>query len=164
MAAYDNQNGNAANPAPPDADLEGLSLNKIDEHIMGNKVIEQPSSFKETLRDYQLKGLRWLDNLQSQGINGILADEMGLGKTIQVIALFAHLIENKGINGPFLVICPATTLYNWQQELERFAPSLRVMSYWGAIRERKAFRRYLNPKRLGSSTIKDQYQVFITSY
>jgi len=52
MAAYDNQNGNAANPAPPDADLEGLSLNKIDEHIMGNKVIEQPSSFKETLRDY----------------------------------------------------------------------------------------------------------------
>ena len=163
MAAYDtNTNGN--NHAQPDADLEGLSLNKIDEHVMNNKIIEQPSSFKETLRDYQLKGLRWLDNLQAQGINGILADEMGLGKTIQVIALFAHLVENKGINGPFLVICPATTLHNWQAELERFAPTLRVMSYWGAIRERKAFRRYLNPKRLGSANVKDQYQVFITSY
>lgn len=89
---------------------------------------------------------------------------MGLGKTIQVIALFAHLVQNKGVNGPFLVICPATTLHNWQSELARFAPELRVLPYWGNIRERKAFRRFLNPKRLGSNTIKDQYQVFISSY
>ena len=49
------------------------------------------------LKEYQLKGLRWLDNLYSQGINGILADEMGLGKTIQAIALLAHISEEKSI-------------------------------------------------------------------
>ena len=97
MHAYDanTPNGNANNHPPPDDDLEGLSLNKIDEHMLSNKVIEQPSSFKETLRDYQLKGLRWLDNLQSQGINGILADEMGLGKTISTIALLVTIIQTK---------------------------------------------------------------------
>ena len=47
-----------------------------------SKIIEAPKSFKGNLKDYQLKGLRWLDNLYEQGINGILADEMGLGKTI----------------------------------------------------------------------------------
>jgi DNA helicase INO80 len=60
-----------------------------------------------------LKGLRWLDNLYEQGINGILADEMGLGKTIQAISLLAHLNENKGVWGPFLIIVPCTVLSNW---------------------------------------------------
>ncbi len=57
--------------------------------------------------------MRWLDNLYEQGINGILADEMGLGKTIQAIALLAHLYENKGVWGPFMIIVPVTTLHNW---------------------------------------------------
>jgi DNA helicase INO80 len=60
-----------------------------------------------------LKGLRWLDNLYEQGINGILADEMGLGKTIQAISLLAHLYENKGVWGTFLIIVPCTVLSNW---------------------------------------------------
>jgi DNA helicase INO80 len=79
------------------------------------QLIQVPSSFRGTLKEYQLKGLRWLDNLYEQGINGILADEMGLGKTIQAIALLGHISENKKVWGPFLVIAPSSTLFNWQQ-------------------------------------------------
>ena len=58
-----------------------MEINKFEgeEHA---ELIEAPTIFKGTLKQYQLKGLRWLDNLYEQGINGILADEMGLGKTI----------------------------------------------------------------------------------
>ena len=68
---------------------------------------------------------------RSQGINGILADEMGLGKTVQTIAFLAHLAEQYGIWGPFLVVSPASTLHNWQQELARFLPAFKVVRYWG---------------------------------
>lgn len=81
-------------------------------------IIKAPSSFKGNLKEYQLKGLKWLDSLYCQGINGILADEMGLGKTIQAISLLAHLSENKDVWGPFLIIAPATTLFNWKKEIE----------------------------------------------
>jgi DNA helicase INO80 len=99
--------------------------------------------FKGTLKNYQLKGLRWLDNLFDQGINGILSDEMGLGKTIQSIALLAHLAEVKGIWGPFLVVAPSSTLPNWQRELATFCPTLRVIPYFGALEERKNYRKFM---------------------
>lgn len=54
----------------------------------------------------QIKGLEWLVSLYNNNLNGILADEMGLGKTIQTIALITYLMENKRINGPFLIIVP----------------------------------------------------------
>ena len=54
----------------------------------------------------QVKGLEWLVSLYNNNLNGIVADEMGLGKTIQTIALVTYLIENKGNNGPFLIIVP----------------------------------------------------------
>lgn len=73
-----------------------------------------------------IAGLRWLNNLYEQGINGILADEMGLGKTVQSIALLAHLAESQNIWGPFLVIAPASTLHNWQQEITKFVPAFKV--------------------------------------
>lgn len=79
------------------------------------ELVGTPSSFHGILKEYQIKGLRWLNHLFEQGINGILADEMGLGKTIQAIALLSHISENKGIWGPFLVVAPNSTLYNWQQ-------------------------------------------------
>ncbi|PBP26588.1 putative DNA helicase ino-80 [Diplocarpon rosae] len=63
------------------------------------------------------EGLNWLVNLYEQGINGILADEMGLGKTVQSISVMAYLAEKHGIWGPFLVVAPASTLHNWQQEI-----------------------------------------------
>lgn len=65
-------------------------------------------------------------SLFDQGINGILADEMGLGKTVQSIAMLAHLVERENIWGPFLVVAPSSTLHNWEQELRKFVPALKV--------------------------------------
>lgn len=62
-----------------------------------------------------------------QGISGILADEMGLGKTVQCIAFLCHVAERLGVWGPFLVVSPASTLHNWQQEMERFVPDFKVV-------------------------------------
>ena len=76
-------------------EIERLDNPKIEN--AGSQLIEVPKSFLGELKEYQLKGLRWLDNLYSQGINGILADEMGLGKTIQAISLLAHISEEKSI-------------------------------------------------------------------
>ena len=106
-----------------------------------------PGSFHGTLKEYQIKGLRWLNNLFEQGINGILADEMGLGKTIQAIALLGHISETKGIWGPFLVVAPNSTLFNWQQEFKKFCPSLRVLPYWGNIKQRKTLRKFFSSKK-----------------
>jgi len=86
----------------------------------------QPSIFEGKLKGYQLKGMNWLSNLYNQGINGILADEMGLGKTVQSIAFLAHLAEAQSIWGPFLIISPASTLHNWQQEFSKFLPVFKV--------------------------------------
>jgi len=61
--------------------------------------------------------------LYENGVNGILADEMGLGKTIQCIALICHLVTN-GIEGPFLICAPLSTIPNWIAELKRFAPKV----------------------------------------
>ncbi|XP_063240792.1 lymphoid-specific helicase-like isoform X2 [Bacillus rossius redtenbacheri] len=75
------------------------------------------------LRPYQQEGLQWLRALYENGVNGILADEMGLGKTVQVIAFICHLYE-AGLAGPFMVVCPLSTLHNWRKEFQRFAPQI----------------------------------------
>ena len=87
-----------------------LDLSSVDQGKL--ELVDTPHSFHGTLKEYQIRGLRWLNNLFEQGINGILADEMGLGKTIQAIALLAHISETKGIWGPFLIVAPNSTLYN----------------------------------------------------
>nr|CAD7459847.1 unnamed protein product [Timema tahoe] len=91
----------------------------------------QPAIFRGKLKHYQLKGMNWLANLYDQGINGILADEMGLGKTVQSIAFLCHIAEKYDAWGPFLIISPASTLHNWQQEMARFVPDFKVVPYWG---------------------------------
>jgi DNA helicase INO80 len=121
-----------------------------------------PRMFVGDLKEYQLKGLKWLDNLHEQAINGILADEMGLGKTIQAIAFLAHLAENKGNWGPFLIIAPSSTLYNWQQEFNKFCPSLHILPYWGALADRKTLRKFFNSKQL--YTPSSPFHVLVTSY
>jgi SNF2 family DNA or RNA helicase len=86
------------------------------------------------LRPYQTKGLSWLAFLKQFGLGACLADDMGLGKTIQFTALLLHAQEKKLLQGPTLLICPMSVVANWQKEVERFAPSLRVMVHHGADR------------------------------
>lgn len=124
--------------------------------------IRQPAMLECRLKDYQLKGLGWLANLYEQGINGILADEMGLGKTVQAISLLAHLAETHNIWGPFLVIAPASTLHNWQQEIRRFVPAFKVLPYWGNVNDRATLRKFWNPKKLYGRDA--NFHVLITSY
>ncbi|XP_045484505.1 chromatin-remodeling ATPase INO80 [Pieris rapae] len=123
---------------------------------------DQPSIFQGTLKGYQLKGMNWLANLYDQGISGILADEMGLGKTVQCIAFLCHVAERLGVWGPFLVVSPASTLHNWQQEMQRFAPDFKVVPYWGSPSERKILRQFWERKDL--HTQQAAFHVVITSY
>ncbi|MDG4865522.1 DEAD/DEAH box helicase, partial [Streptomyces sp. T-3] len=91
---------------------------------------EPPPGLDAQLRDYQLRGLAWLDQMTSLGLGGCLADDMGLGKTITVIAL--HL--RRARTEPTLVVCPASLLGNWQREVARFAPGVPVRRYHGTDR------------------------------
>ncbi|WP_460070829.1 DEAD/DEAH box helicase [Streptomyces sp. YKOK-I1] len=89
-----------------------------------------PPGLHATLRDYQLRGLAWLDLMTSLGLGGCLADDMGLGKTITLIAL--HLKRER--IEPTLVVCPASLLGNWQREITRFAPGVPVRRFHGPDR------------------------------
>ncbi|XP_059621349.1 chromatin-remodeling ATPase INO80 [Phlebotomus argentipes] len=131
----------------------------------GLEVIEevaQPEMFKGVLKGYQIKGMTWLANLYNQGISGILADEMGLGKTVQSIAFLCHIAEQYGVWGPFLIISPASTLHNWQQEMQRFVPGFNVVPYWGSPHERKILRQFWEQKDLHTKDA--SFHVVITSY
>ncbi|MYQ83021.1 MULTISPECIES: DEAD/DEAH box helicase [unclassified Streptomyces] len=92
--------------------------------------IAPPPGLDATLRDYQLRGLAWLDRMTSLGLGGCLADDMGLGKTITLIALHLH----RAHPAPTLVICPASLLGNWHREINRFAPGVPVRRFHGTDR------------------------------
>eukprot|EP00795_Rhopilema_esculentum_P002515 gene2515-710_t len=132
---------------------------------MGAKEVPQPKLFSGKLKTYQLKGMNWLANLYEQGINGILADEMGLGKTVQSIAFLSYLAEADDIWGPFLVVAPASTLHNWQQEVSRFVPEFKVLPYWGNPSDRKSLRKFWNQNQTFINTKENApFHVLITSY
>ncbi|MBL3667726.1 ATP-dependent helicase [Streptomyces sp. M2CJ-2] len=96
----------------------------------GVQPADPPPGLDATLRDYQLRGLAWLDLMTSLGLGGCLADDMGLGKTITLIAL--HL--KRARTEPTLVVCPASLLGNWQREITRFAPGVPVRRFHGPDR------------------------------
>ena len=101
-------------------------------HTIQEEIITDPKLLSGgKLKNYQLSGLKWLVSLYNNNLNGILADEMGLGKTIQTLALFCHLIEKKGNDGPFLVVVPLSTLSNWVMEIEKWSPTLKKLIYKG---------------------------------
>uniref|UniRef100_A0A182QXK5 Chromatin-remodeling ATPase INO80 n=1 Tax=Anopheles farauti TaxID=69004 RepID=A0A182QXK5_9DIPT len=157
----------ASKESPPVA-LEELKVssspvpNLTEQPNGGIAELPQPSMFRGRLKGYQLKGVAWLANLYDQGISGILADEMGLGKTVQSIAFLCHIAEHYGVWGPFLVISPASTLHNWQQEMERFVPEFNVVPYWGSPNERKILRQFWEQKHLHTKDA--SFHVVITSY
>ncbi|MFF3351967.1 DEAD/DEAH box helicase [Streptomyces sp. NPDC002917] len=98
--------------------------------LADDTAVAPPPGLDATLRDYQLRGLAWLDRMTSLGLGGCLADDMGLGKTITVIALHLH----RAHPAPTLVICPASLLGNWHREINRFAPGVPVRRFHGTGR------------------------------
>lgn len=94
-----------------------------------------PPTLRAHLRNYQLQGLSWLSFLDDQGFGGVLADDMGLGKTLQVIALML-LLQQKRERETHLVVVPTSLLFNWQAEINRFAPTLTVYLLHGTGRKK----------------------------
>jgi non-specific serine/threonine protein kinase len=104
-------------------------FNKINE-------IEPPDNLKSILRPYQLAGYQWLNYLKDIKWGGILADDMGLGKTIQALSFLEHCrSEGNGVVKA-LVVCPTTLIYNWENEIKKFAPKLTYRIHHGATRTR----------------------------
>jgi SNF2 family DNA or RNA helicase len=98
-----------------------------------------PEKIDATLRQYQIEGYLWLAFLYTHRFGACLADDMGLGKTLQAIALLAGLHEEKIVSHarsrlPHLIVVPPTLLFNWEGELSRFYPALRVLTYRGIDR------------------------------
>ncbi|RCX21050.1 SWIM zinc finger protein [Anaerobacterium chartisolvens] len=111
-----------------------------------------PQGINATLREYQKIGFKWLKSMCRCGLGAILADDMGLGKTLQVIALLMSEKEEKGASSS-LVVVPTSLLYNWQSEIEKFAPGLTCILIAGSRDERQD-----QIKAIA------QYDIAITSY
>jgi len=101
------------------------------------KEVELPAHFRGKLREYQKSGLDWLFFLNDYRFGGILADDMGLGKTVQVLSLLLKLKELKRLNNPALIIMPLTLIFNWAEEVHKFAPNLHVLVYSGSKSNRQ---------------------------
>lgn len=94
-----------------------------------------PAAVAPVLRDYQVQGFQWLMSLTAYGLGGILADDMGLGKTLEVIAFL--LAQRQEGAPPTLVVTPTSLMYNWLEEIARFAPELRAAAIAGGKKERQ---------------------------
>ncbi|UOQ69980.1 DEAD/DEAH box helicase [Hymenobacter cellulosilyticus] len=99
--------------------------------------VEPPAGLQATLREYQRQGLNWLNFLDTFNFGGCLADDMGLGKTLQVLA-FILLQRQHGSRPASLVVVPTSLVFNWQAEVEKFAPTLRVHVLQGSLRRAEA--------------------------
>src|SRR5699024_9118159 len=117
------------------------------------RTIRLPAGLEADLREYQETGFKWMKSLSQYGLGGILADDMGLGKTIQCITYILSEIEDNGRGAPFLIVAPASLVYNWRNEFLKFAPGLTVVVAAGNKKERRAV--------LESEVTAD---VYITSY
>ncbi|MEJ5995086.1 SNF2-related protein [Pedobacter sp. Du54] len=114
------------------------------------KDVEVPKELNATLRSYQKDGLNWLNFLDGFNFGGCLADDMGLGKTIQILAFILSQREKVSHNTN-LVVVPASLVFNWQHEIKKFAPTLKVLTVYGA-------------DRLRNKSNFDSHEVVLTSY
>ena len=139
-----------------DAELDQHVIREIAElrqKIVDFKSIQQvqvPNELNATLRDYQKEGLNWLNFLDEFNFGGCLADDMGLGKTVQILAFLLLQRKRKGENTN-LVVLPTSLIFNWQQEIKKFAPSLKVKVVYGN-------------DRVKTAADFAKYEVIITSY
>ena len=143
-----------------EVDSDDETKTKVDYYEVAHRIKESVTHQSSNLvggqlKEYQLKGLQWMISLYNNSLNGILADEMGLGKTIQTISLITYLIEKKQQHGPFLVIVPLSTLTNWNNEFEKWAPGVSRIVYKGPPNQRKNQQQQI---RYGN------FQVLLTTY
>ncbi|MFD2569211.1 DEAD/DEAH box helicase [Spirosoma soli] len=124
-------------------------VTKLTDHQSINPV-ETPPDLRATLRSYQQEGLNWLNFLDDLGFGGCLADDMGLGKTLQIIAFILSQRAKRETNTN-LVVVPTSLLFNWQAEVAKFAPSIKLYTLYGAHRQ-------LDRSEWG------QYEIILTSY
>lgn len=126
------------------------------------KLDEQPSALTGgKLMNYQMEGLNWLLYNYHKRKSVILADEMGLGKTLQIISLIVTLVKDKPKTWPFLVVVPNSTCPNWRREIQTWAPSLRVVAYYGDRDAREMAMKY----ELFPNGAKDlRAHIVVTSY
>ena len=115
-----------------------------------DQLYEKPDFVLADLRNYQQKGYEWLNLMAEINAGTLLADEMGLGKTLQTIAAMASWLKSNP-DSKFLIISPASLIYNWKNEFEKFAPSFNLFIYHGAQRNIQEF-------------LEGGSQVLITSY
>ena len=94
-----------------------------------------PKQITADLRDYQKEGLNWLNFLDEMGWGGILADDMGLGKTLQILSFIQHISKTNKL--PNLIVVPTTLLFNWQNEIQKFAPKIKAFYHYGVTRLRE---------------------------
>ena len=105
-------------------------------------------NIKADLRDYQKKGIQWLQMLHHYGFGGILADDMGLGKTLQTIAFLSSQVQ---ADTSVLILAPSGLIYNWADEFQKFAPDLDVVVVHGLKSHRE-------------SILAENHQIYVTSY
>ncbi|QZT38273.1 DEAD/DEAH box helicase [Halosquirtibacter xylanolyticus] len=128
---------------------------------LSNQVIEVavPTSINATLRNYQEEGFHWMNYLNKNQFGGCLADDMGLGKTLQCITLLAFLKDHpehvtKDTLPTSLIILPTSLVYNWENEIRKFCPTLSSFKYIGTHR----------PKEERLSQIINETDVILTTY
>ncbi|MNX26134.1 RNA polymerase-associated protein RapA [compost metagenome] len=116
--------------------VEGVETTGLIAALMEGGVLKSlrplpvPVSLQGTLRPYQERGYQWLSTMKALGFGALLADDMGLGKTVQVITT----LLSDHTEGTRLIVCPTSLLGNWQKELSRFAPELRLYIHHGTDR------------------------------
>ncbi len=126
-----------------------------DFHSIKDSDYDVPERLQSIMRGYQITANKWLRTLSQAGFGGILADDMGLGKTLEVISVFAALKEEGALAGTAsLIVCPASLVYNWQEEFRKFAPEISVTVLAGTAKVRETL-------------LEQQWEhteVFVTSY
>ncbi|KAG9244217.1 PHD/FYVE-zinc-finger like domain-containing protein [Calycina marina] len=146
-----------------EADSQSVMLARVDRFFKKKfvQLDKQPESITGELMPYQLEGVNWLLYNFHHRKNVILADEMGLGKTIQVVSAVAALIKQSPKCWPFLIVTPNSTCPNWRREFKKWAPGVRVVTFYGPSAGREMAMQY----ELFPNNCKDmRAHVVVTSY